>query len=152
MNKPSKRSKAREQGFKLLYSMQFNKEDNLENQIKDFEEQEKIETESSKEYIEDLILGIFKNKENIDKEISKNLKPGWSISRIYKVDLSLLEIGVYEIFYSKIPYKAVINEVINLSKKYGSENSKNFINGILASLVDEYGLDKTDEDEEDTVE
>ena len=58
-----------------------------------------------------------------------------TISRISKVDLTLLKLGIFEILYSKLPYKVVINEVVELAKKYGDDNSKSFVNGELASIV-----------------
>ncbi|MNS88898.1 hypothetical protein D3C72_1228910 [compost metagenome] len=67
--------------------------------------------------------------------ISKNLKADWDINRISKVNSSLLKLAIYEIKYKNIPYKVVINEVVELSKKYGDDNSKGFINGVLASII-----------------
>ena len=69
--------------------------------------------------------------------IEKNLKADWKLDRISKIDLSLLKLAIYEIKYKKIPYKVAINECLELSKKYGEESSKNFVNGILASVVKE---------------
>jgi len=51
--------------------------------------------------------------------------------------LSLLKLAIYEIKYTDIPYKVAINEVVELSKKYGEDTSKNFVNGVLASIVKE---------------
>ena len=51
------------------------------------------------------------------------------------MDLALLKLGIYEIFYSKLPYKVVINEVVELAKKYGDEPSPSFVNGILANII-----------------
>ena len=59
------------------------------------------------------------------------------LDRISKVNLVLLKLAIYEILYTEVPYKVAINEVIELSKKYGDETSPNFINGILASIVKE---------------
>ena len=51
------------------------------------------------------------------------------------MDLSVLELAIYEIEFSEIPYKVAINEAVELAKKYGEDKSKNFVNGILASVV-----------------
>ena len=67
--------------------------------------------------------------------IEKNLKEDWKLSRISKMDLSILELAIYEIEFSEVPYKVAINEAVELSKKYGEDKSKNFVNGILASIV-----------------
>ena len=96
-----------------------------------------VSEEEAKEYIKDAIIGITENEEEIKKLIEKNLKADWNIDRISKIDLSLLKLAIYEIKYKEIPYKVAINESLELAKKYGEENSKNFINGILASIVKE---------------
>ena len=87
--------------------------------------------------MEDVVNGIEKNKEQIDKLIEKNLKSDWKIERISKIDLAILKIAIYEIKYKDIPFKVGINEAVELAKKYGEDNSKNFVNGILASIVKE---------------
>ena len=53
------------------------------------------------------------------------------------MDLSILRLAIYEINYKELPYKVAINEALESSKKYGEETSRNFINGILASVVKE---------------
>ena len=77
--------------------------------------------------------------DEIKSLIEKNLKADWTIERISKIDLSLLKLAIYEIKYKEIPYKVAINECLELAKKYGEETSRNFINGILASIVKELG-------------
>ena len=57
------------------------------------------------------------------------------IERISKVNISILRIAIYEMIYGKLPYKVVINEAVELAKKYGEEASASFINGVLASVV-----------------
>lgn len=57
------------------------------------------------------------------------------MERISKVDLCILKLAIYEIKYKEIPFKVVINEAVELAKKYGEDNSKVFVNGILASIV-----------------
>ena len=133
------RSASREKAFKLIYSLEVQREEVIEEQIDLFIESENIKDENSIEYIKSIVLGISKNIENINERISKNLKPGWTIERISKIDLALLKIAIYEIIYTDTPYKVAINEAIELSKKYGEETSSNFINGVLASVVKENG-------------
>ena len=87
------------------------------------------------ENIKDIIIGTDKYNTEIEKAISENIKSDWNINRISKIDLTLLKLGIYEIVYSKLPYKVVINEVVELAKKYGDDNSKSFVNGVLASIV-----------------
>ena len=132
-----KRSAIRELAFQLIYSLEIQKLENLEEQIELYLECNEIEENEAKEYIKDAINGINENINEIQGLIEKNLKADWKIDRISKIDLSLLKLAIYEIKYKEIPYKVAINECLELSKKYGEESSKNFVNGILASVVKE---------------
>ena len=132
-------SAIRELTFRLIYSLEIQKAENLEEQIELYLECNEVEDEEAKEYIKDAIFGINEHIEEIQELIEKNLKADWKIDRISKIDLSLLKLAIYEIKYKEIPYKVAINESLELAKKYGEETSKNFINGILASVVKEIG-------------
>jgi N utilization substance protein B len=132
-----KRSAIREAAFKLIYSFEIQEPENLEEQIDLYLECEEITDKEAKEYIVDAINGIRKHIDEINNLIKKNLKADWTIERISKVDFSILKLAIYEIKYKGIPYKVAINEALEISKKYGEEASKNFINGILASVVKE---------------
>ena len=132
-----KRSEIRELAFRLIYSLEIQKPENLEEQIDLYLECNEVEENEAKEYIKDAIFGIKENIDDIQGLIEKNLKADWKIDRISKIDLSLLKLAIYEIKYKEIPFKVAINESLELAKKYGEESSKNFINGILASIVKE---------------
>lgn len=134
------RSQSREEAFKLLYSLEFLEDVSLEEQIELFITEENIKDNEAKKYIRETILGIEKNDAEIEKNIEQNIKKDWDISRISKVDLTLLKLGIYEMLYTKLPYKVVINEVVELAKRYGDDNSKSFINGVLASIVKKNNL------------
>lgn len=134
------RSAIRELTFRLIYSMEIQKETNIEEQVDLYIESNNIDDENVKEYIKDVIFGINSNVEEITELIEKHLKSGWKIDRISKIDLSLLKLAIYEIKYKEIPYKVAINEAIELAKKYGEDNSKNFVNGVLASVVKELDI------------
>ena len=129
------RSEMRENAFKLIYSLEIQKTEKLEEQIELFYESNEIKDNETQKYISDVIFGINKNEEQILKQIEQNLKEDWKLSRISKMDLSILKLAIYEIKYNEIPYKVAINEAVELAKKYGEEKSKNFVNGILASVV-----------------
>ena len=93
------RSESREAAFKLLYSIQILKDANIEEQTQLFVEDQEIKDNDAKKYISDVIEGITKNNDEIEKIISDNIKEGWTISRILKVDLTLLKLGIYEILW-----------------------------------------------------
>ena len=131
------RSAIREQAFKLIYSLDIQKNENLEEQIELYIENNKITEKRAKEYIKESVKGIEKNKEKILELIEKNLKSDWKIDRISKIDIAILKLAIYELEYTEIPFKVVINEAVEIAKKYGEDTSKNFVNGILASVVKE---------------
>ena len=132
-----KRSAIREAAFKLIYSLEIQETENLEEQIDLYLECEEITDKEAKEYIVDAINGIKQHIDEINNLIEKNLKADWTLERISKVDFSILKLAIYEIKYKELPYKVAINEALEISKKYGEESSKNFINGKLASIVKE---------------
>ena len=130
------RSLAREETFKLLYSLEIQKED-LKEQTEIYLENAEISDENTKKYMSGIVEGIDKNITVIEEKISENLKKDWKLERISKINLVLLKLAIYEILYTETPFKVVINEVVELAKKYGDDTSPNFINGILASIVKE---------------
>ena len=131
------RTTMREQAFKLEYSLGVQEQENIDEAIELFLESNEITEQNAIEYIKLTIFGIEKNKEKIIEQITKNLKSDWKIERISKVDLAILKIAIYELNYTEIPFKVVINEAVELAKKYGEDSSKKFVNGILASVVAE---------------
>lgn len=142
------RSKAREAAFKLLYSLQIMSESNIEEQIELFIKDEEIDDKEAIKFITDIIEGTAQNNNDIEEQIKQNIKQDWTISRISKIDLTLLKLGIYEMIYSKVPYKVVINEVVELAKMYGDDSSKSFVNGVLASIVKKNSLAEDDANEE----
>jgi len=90
---------------------------------------------SNMEYAKKMYDAFLVNKENIDLSIKENLS-NWNINRISKIDLSILRVALVEIlFFDEIPITVSINEAVELGKKYGTDNSPSFINGILGSLL-----------------
>jgi N utilization substance protein B len=85
-----------------------------------------------KEIIYKEFFGITNNLDRIDSVINKYSK--WSISRLNKVDLALLRLAIYEMFFEDNFCVVVISEVVDIADRYGTDTSCNFINGILAEL------------------
>ena len=125
----------RELAFCYIYSQEVQKQ-NSKSQVKLFLDSTEVEDGRAREYVKDIAKGIKENDEEITKIISENLKSGWTIDRISTVDLSLLKLAIYEIKYIKTPYKIIINEVVNMAKKYGEERAGSFINGVFAKVVE----------------
>lgn len=84
-----------------------------------------------------LIKGVMKNIEAIDHIIQPHLNE-WSIDRLAKIDVAILRLAVYEMYYvddSKVPDKVAIDEAIELSKFFSNDTSRKFINGVLHQLL-----------------
>lgn len=127
------RRASREIAMKLLYQMEIQKDDR-EDQMKIVFEENDL-NESDRQYISDVIEGVSSNQDYIDKVVEKYSK-GWKVSRLSKVDLSILRLSVYEIsFRDDIPFNVSVNEAVELAKKYSSEDAGAFINGILGKVT-----------------
>ena len=137
------RTEGRTLAFELLYSLEIQKVNDSEKkeQIELFLKENEVQEEKVIKYVKETISGIAKKEKKITEMISKNLKEKWNISRISKVNLVLLKLGIYEIIETKLPYKVVVNEVVELAKKYGDDNSSSFVNGILANIIKQQGLE-----------
>ena len=130
------RKSARENAFKCIYEFEFNKEKDIDiSLLSCYEENNCIDVE--KEYIDQVVQGVKNNLEKIDNIILNNLK-NWSISRIAKIDLAILRLAIYEINYiDNIPVKVSANEAVELVKTYGNSDSKSFVNGLLAKVIEQ---------------
>lgn len=124
----------REQIFKMLFGVEFHSMEEMPQQVSIFEEMEDC-SEEDKAYIEKKCKGILEKIGEIDasvNEVSKN----WKTGRMGKVDLTLIRLAVYEMKYEEdVPVKVAINEAVELAKKYGTDDSPAFVNGVLAKLA-----------------
>ena len=131
------RHKAREISFKYVYQIAFGQpliieEDNFWDLAL---EDDKNLSEEDKLFIEKTINGVKEHLDEIDKVIFSKIT-GRSMDRVFKVDLAILRIAVYELLYVKdLSYKVVANEAVEIAKKYGKDNSHSFINGILREVI-----------------
>lgn len=131
-----KRSEAREMLFKALYEIEVQKDITDEHMTLFFENND-ITDNATISYIKTSVNEINEKSEELEENISKNLKKDWTLERISKINIALLKLAIYEIKYTETPFKVVINEAVELAKKYGEDTSKNFVNGVLASVVKE---------------
>ena len=139
------RSLIREHLFKLLFRIEFNSPEDMPDQVRlffqdSFADEDHTSTgsdipEEDREYISSKYDSIIAKLPEIDAKIDGAAK-GWSISRIGKVELSVLRLAVYEMLYDDdIPVGVAIDEAVELSKRFGQESSGPFVNGILATLA-----------------
>lgn len=138
------RHKIREQVFSLLFQYPFYPEDQLKEQIAlsldevmiREEENERALTEEEKAFLSERVFDIVQKIPELDEIIGKT-SVNWSVSRIAKVDMTILRLAIYEMkFDEDVPHKVAINEAVELAKEYGEEDSFKFINGILARFVE----------------
>lgn len=127
------RHEIREEIMKLIFQFNFHNIEDLENQIDLYLDDKPLKDEDILE-IKEKALDIINNIEEIDAFINSTSK-GWKTSRMGKIDLSILRISIYEIKIEKLPVGVAINEAVELAKKFGSDNSYAFVNGVLARFV-----------------
>ncbi len=129
-----RKSEIREILFKAIYEAEVQK-DTTDEHLELFLGNNEISDIETIKYIKKSIKTISDKKEELEEIISKNLKKDWTIERIPKINIALLKLAIYEIKYTETPYKVVINEVVDLAKKYSEDNAPAFINGLLANIV-----------------
>ena len=135
----------REHLFKLLFRIEFNPPEEMPEQMRlffedscpdeDYDSTGADIPEDDREYISKKFESIVEHLQEIDDMIGRAAK-GWSLSRIGKVELSILRLAVYEMKYDDdIPVGVAIDEAVELSKTFGQESSGSFVNGILATIA-----------------
>ena len=96
----------------------------------------KANVEVDNEFVKQIVYGVVTYKDEIDKKANKYMKD-WTIDRIDKTGASILRMAIYELLYTDTPELVVINEAIELSKKYSDENVRKIINAVLDKIVKE---------------
>ncbi len=138
------RREMREQVFKLLFRVEFNDEDAMQEQKELFfedgtvavsEDDDITVADEMKAEIAGKYESIAEKITQIDEMINEKTE-GWKTGRMGKVDLTILRLAVYEIvFDDSIPTQVAINEAVELAKKFGRDESAKFINGVLAKFA-----------------
>lgn len=127
------RTEARELLMQLLFQMEVSND--FSREVTDKYLQEHQIAEPSAKYIKDLAAAIGENLTTIDDSINKH-SIRWKTTRLPKVDLAVLRLAIGEIMYEdSLPPKVSINEAVNIAKKYSTNESGKFINGVLGSIV-----------------
>ncbi len=99
-------------------------------------EKEYFPQEKEKAFFRSLVTGVIKNRSAIDEHIKK-YAPRWKISELASIDRSILELGIFEFFYTSTPVAIIINEAVEIAKEFGDENSFKFVNGVLSKIEKE---------------
>lgn len=128
------RREIREQVFQILFRIEFHQGEDLSEQLK-YQTEEGETADADAVYIQNKIDAVIANITQINEMINE-AATGWKTSRMGKVDLTLLRLAVYEIkFEEDIPTKVAINEAVELAKRYGTDSSPAFVNGVLAKIA-----------------
>ena len=98
-------------------------------------------------YSREVVLGVWEKKADLDRLIRRSSK-NWRVERMTRVDRNILRIAIYEVVYRKdVPPKVSIDEAVELGKRYGTEESGAFINGILDHIYNELKAEETEQRE-----
>lgn len=114
-NLGTSRKKEREEAFKTLYAR---------------EVKGNYQPDSGSEFIHELVEGVKNHQEQLDEQLEEELQD-WRMERVYPVERVLLRLGLYELLHTDTPKAVIINEAVELAKKYGDSGTASFVNGIL---------------------
>ncbi len=128
------RALARDYIFKKIYVDLF--DDNQVGEIVDSVQYDSITLQNDKDYINCVFDLYVKNKESVEKKIN-DLLVDYIPERVFKIDRAILSLAIVELlYYKKTPQAVVINEAVELAKKYGTDKSYSFVNGLLKRVIE----------------
>ena len=133
MNMTKTRSELREKCMIILYQWEIYKNNNSETPI---DEIINNNMEIENDFVKDIVYGVVTHKNEID-EIANKSMIDWSIDRLDKTGAMILRISIFELMYTDTPEIVVINEAIELAKRYSDDNVRKIINAILDKLIKE---------------
>ena len=143
------RKLARETAFRALFQLDFNHGEIDEREIyeanaigtaieaaAEFDAKDNL-SEDNLKYVGETVKNVMTRLEEIDEIIKSHLKKNWTLSRLASADRNILRLAVYELKFAedKIPVGVAINEAVELAKKYGTDDSKSFVNGVLSAIA-----------------
>ncbi len=126
------RHQLRQETFCLLFLTEFHPGDEVGEQMRLFIEQRDMGDQG--DYVEKKVADIISHRKEIDERIEARAE-NWKLSRMGRVEQSLIRLAVYEVIYEELPRGIAINEAVELAKVYGQDNSPSFINGVLARVI-----------------
>lgn len=121
---------AREAAMQLIFEQLFGGEGETQALV-DLIDYEPSENDHA--YIDMVVAGVKEHAADLDAEISACLR-GWTLARLSRVDLAILRLSTYEMKYASLPAAVSINEAVELTRKYSSESSCPFVNGVLGTI------------------
>ena len=129
------RRQIREHIFKMLFRVEFNTSEDMPEQVRLYMEDLPEISEKDAGHIQKKYDAIIARLPEID-QIIEDKAESWNISRMGKVDLTIIRLAVYEIKYDDtIPVSVAINEAVEIAKRFGQDESPAFVNGVLAKMA-----------------
>lgn len=130
------RRECREHLMVMLFQTEFYTREELPEQISCYLEDMEHSKEEDIAYIQKKFQNTLEHLEEID-DLIERVSEGWKLKRMFKVDLAIMRLAVYEMKYDEeIPVGVAINEAVEIAKKFGQDSSPSFVNGILAKVAD----------------
>ena len=127
------RSELREKIMVILYQIDINRSQHIDYNV---EEIISSNLDIDNEFVRDIVYGVITYESDIIKEANKYMKD-WSIERIDKTGAAILKMAIYELKYTDTPPIVVINEAIELDKKYSDDDVRKMINAVLDKMIKE---------------
>ena len=138
-----KRRRARELAIQVLFHMEYNPGDPAEcfdRVCQSFDAAKEVRA-----YSREVVLGVWEKRADLDRLMRRSSK-NWRVERMSRVDRNILRLAIYEVLYRKdVPPKVSIDEAVELGKRYGTEESSAFINGILDHIYNELKAEEVDQ-------
>lgn len=131
----SRRTRAREVALQILYQDDLNPTRNLAADVA-FVRRRLHDDQELIDFAESLVSGARRNRGELD-ELLRRRADNWSLERMAATDRNLLRIGAFEILYTDTPGRVVINEAVEIAKRFGSKSSPQFVNGVLDRVLKE---------------
>jgi N utilization substance protein B len=128
----SRRSKAREIVLQMLFQLDLNPDVELTTVRRMIEE--RLEDADLTAFAWGLFAGVLEFRSLLDEKI-QTIAPHWKLSRMAATDRNTLRLGAFELIQTDTPIRVVINEALDLARKYGSDQSAQFVNGVLDKLI-----------------
>ncbi len=129
----SRRSRAREIVLQVLYQDDLNADQPEDIRLR-FINSRLNHDQALINFARQLLAGVREHQEEVDNRLEKTAR-NWRLSRMAATDRNVLRLGAYEILFTDTPDRVVINEAIELAKRYGTNNSSQFVNGVLDRLM-----------------
>lgn len=129
------RSEIREEIFKILFEREL-VDNGIAKRTDEIINEENIKNPKHIEFLKSYVTGVEDNKDFLVEKIKATLK-GWTYERLGTIEKALLKLSFYEILIEKMEYEIVINETMEIAKKYSYDDTREFLNGILAQLVND---------------